>query len=429
MHAQSSLIALALLLAATPALACTGQSVYLEGDFNTGDPGWGKVDERFRVDGAEATLTAKPGTQTARWDTGVTLTDMDACVTIAMPEATADASRAYAGMLFWLTDKNDFYEVVIAPNGLFTVARKVGGKIMPTAPVPWTKSDAIKLGGGEENRLRVTLEGQMVAIHINDTEVARFRGQAPAEPSHVGLVAASAPNGLDSWHLFDLKITNVPGTAPDESDAEKSAETSGEISTGAVAAAPGCASGEVLFVDDFKSHDPTWGPADARLEIAKGQAVIKPIPGTRTFRWNRVFLFDDLDACATVRLSKNSVDPTTSYAGLMFWTENSRNYYQAVLAPNGYFTVARVVDGKVTSPRPVEWTKLDNVEKGAKEKNTLRVAAKGDQVTVFVNGKEAASFKGERPRQPSYVGLLAASAQSKRGDTWTITDFQVTKPE
>ena len=102
MYAHSSLIALALLLAATPALACKGQSVHLEGDFNTGDPGWGKVDERFRVDGKEATLTAKPGTQTARWDTGVTLTDMDACVSIAMPEATTDASRAYAGMLFWL---------------------------------------------------------------------------------------------------------------------------------------------------------------------------------------------------------------------------------------------------------------------------------------------------------------------------------------
>lgn len=427
MSPNSSLIALAFVLAATPALACTGQSVHLEGDFNTGSPGWGQEDGRFRVDGGEATLTAKPGTQTARWDNGITLTDMDVCVTIAMPEATTDASRAYAGMLFWLTDKNNFYEVVVAPNGLFTVARKIDGKILPTAPVPWTKSDAIKLGGGEENTLRVTLEGQMVTIRINDTEVARFRGQAPKKPSYVGLVAASAPEALDSWHMLNLKVTNVAAEPGDDESAK--AESSGDISTGAVAAPPGCANGDVLFADSFETHDPTWGPADARLKISSGRAEIKPIPGTRTFRWNRAFVFDDVDACATVRLAKRSADPTTSYAGLMFWIEDNRNYYQAVLAPNGYFTVARVVDGKVTSTRPVEWTKLDVAETGAKEKNTLRVAAKGDQVKVFVNGKEVADFKGEPPQGPSYIGMLAASAKSKRGDTWTISDFAVTEPE
>lgn len=428
MSPYSSLIALAFVLAAAPALACTGQSVYLEGDFNTGNPGWGQEDGRFRVDGGEATLTARPGTQTARWDNGITLTDLDACVTIAMPEATTDASRAYAGLIFWLTDKDNFYEAVIAPNGLFTVARKIGGKILPIAPVPWTKSDAIKLGGGEENTLRVTLEGQMVTIRINDVEVARFRGQAPREPSYIGLVAASAPDALDSWHMLNLKVTNV-ATDPADDESAKAEESSGDISTGAVVSAPGCADGEVLFADNFKTHDPTWGPAGARLKISSGQAQIKPIPGTRTFRWNRAFVFDDVDACATVRLAKTSADPTTSYAGLMFWVEDNRNYYQAVLAPNGYFTVARVVDGKVTAKRPVEWTKLDVVETGAKEKNTLRVSTKDDQVKIFVNGKEVTSFEGEPPQRPSYIGMLAASAKSKRGDTWTITDFKVTEPE
>ena len=38
-------------------------------------------------------------------------------------------------MLFWVVDKDNFYQAVIAPNGMFTVARKVSGKIVPTAPV------------------------------------------------------------------------------------------------------------------------------------------------------------------------------------------------------------------------------------------------------------------------------------------------------
>ncbi len=423
MHAYS-VIALVLMFAVSPALACTGQSVHLSGDFQTADLRWGPEDASFKVEGAEADFTPQPGTQAARWDTGVTLSNLDACVTVAMPATTAEPSRTYAGLLFWVTDKDNFYQVVIAPNGLFTVARKVRGKIAATSPVPWTKTDALKLGPDEKNTLRVTLEGQMVSIRINDTEVARFRGQAPDGPSHIGLVAASGPGTTDTWRLSDLKVTNV--AAPAESDASTKSE---EISTGAVPASSTCADGKVLFEDGFTSHDPTWGPKDARLKISSGEAVLSPVPGTRTFRWNRVFVFDDVDACATVRLAKPTTDSTTSYAGLMFWVEDNRNYYQAVLAPNGYFTVARVVDGVVGSKRPLDWVKLDNAKTGAKEKNTLRVTTQGDHVTVSVNGKEAGDFKGERPEAPSYIGMLAASAPSKRGDDWSITDFRVTEPQ
>ncbi len=423
MHPYSA-IALVLMLAASPALACTGHSVHLAGDFKTAELGWGPEDASFKVKGPEAEFTPEAGMQTARWDTGVTLTDLDACVTVTLPATTADAARTYAGLLFWLTDRDNFYEIVVAPNGLFTVARKVRGKLAATAPVPWTKTGALKLGPDAKNTLRVTLEGQMVTIRINDTEVARFRGQPPDGPSHVGLVAASAPGTTDTWRLSDLKVTNV---APPEGGA--AAADSKDISTGTVAAAPGCADGKVLFEDRFTSHDPTWGPKDARLKIASGEAVLSPVPGTRTFRWNRAFVFDDVDACATIRLTKPTSDSTSSYAGLMFWVEDNRNYYQAVLAPNGYFTVARVVDGVVQAKRPVDWVKLDAAKTGAKEKNTLRVTAKGDHVAISVNGKEVADFTGEPPKAPSYIGLLAASAPSKRGDDWTITDFKVTEPQ
>jgi len=422
MRAHSA-ITLALMLAASPALACTGQSVHLTGDFKTGDLGWGQEDASFEVAGARASLTPQPGTQTAHWDTAVTLSDLDACVTVAMPAVTADPSRTYAGLLFWLTDRDNFYQAVIAPNGLFTVARKVRGKLVTTTPVPWTKTDAIKLGPDAKNTLRVTLEGQMVTIRINDTEVARFRGQAPENPSHIGLVAASGPGATDTWRLSDLKVTNV--AAPEGSKASAKSE---EISTGTVPSSSACPDGKVLFADGFTSHDPTWGPKDARLKISNGEAVLSPVPGTRTIRWNRVFVFDDADACATIRLAKPTTDSTTSYAGLMFWVEDNRNYYQAVLAPNGYFTVARVVDGVVEAKRPVAWVKLDNAKTGAKEKNTLRVQTKGDHVALFVNGKEVADFKGDPPPTPSYIGMLAASAPSKRGDKWSITDFRVLEP-
>ena len=36
---------------------------------------------------------------------------------------------------------------------------------------------------------------------------------------------------------------------------------------------------------------------------------------------------------------------------------------------------------------------------------------------------------GEPPKAPSYIGMLAASAPSKKGDDWSITDFKVTAPQ
>lgn len=433
------LIALAVLLAATPAIACTGQSVRLSGDFQTGDTGWGPPDAQFQPKGAEAVFIPQVGTQTARWNAGTTLTDLDACVTIAMPESTADATRSYAGMLFWVTDKDNFYEAVISPNGMFTVARKVRGRIVPTAPVIWTPTSALKLGPNEKNTLRVTIEGQMVAVRINDNQVARFRGQPPEEASRIGLVASSAPGATDTWRMTDFKVTDVtpPPTAanaPPAAAANAPAQppqppAAADIATGAVTPAAGCPTGKVLFEDDFKDHDPIWGGKDGQLVIAGGEAVFSPAPGTPTLRWNRAFVFDDVDACASVRLAKETSDPTASYAGLIFWVQDSRNYYEAVIAPNGYFTVARIVEGKPEAKRPVEWTKFDAVNTGAKEKNTLRVTAKGADVQIAINGKPAASFKGEPPRGPSYIGMLAASAASKKGDTWSISDFKVTVPQ
>ena len=428
-------LAMAALLAATPALACTGTTVALSGDFKNGADGWGEADAQFQPQGAAAIFTAQAGTQTARWNAGSALTDLDACVTIAMPSATADASRSYAGMLFWVTDKDNFYQAVISPNGMFTVARKVKGRIVPTPPVNWLQAAALKLAPNDRNTLRVTLEGQRVSVRINDVEVARFRGQPPEGPSHIGLVASSAPAAVDTWHMSDFKVTDIaaptaaaPVAASPTADAGAAAPPA---VTGAVNAPPaaGCGGGKLLFDDAFAEHDANWGMKDSQFAVGGGQAVFTPTPGSPTLRWNRVFVFGDLDACANFKLGKETSDPTASYAGLVFWVEDSRNYYQAVMAPNGYFTVARIVDGKVVAKRPIEWGKVAAIKTGAKETNVLRMTVKGGNVQFAINGQSVGSFTGEPPRWPSYLGMLASSAASRKGDAWSISDLKVTAPQ
>src|SRR4029078_3690756 len=81
------------------------------------------------------------------------------------------------------------------------------------APVGWLQTAALKLGPNEKNTLRVTLEGQTVAVRINDQEGARSRCQAPDAPGSVGLVASSAPAAVDTWQMTDFKVTDVTPSA------------------------------------------------------------------------------------------------------------------------------------------------------------------------------------------------------------------------
>lgn len=419
--------ALALLLLMSPAAACVEAAG--SGEFQMGASTWGEADDQFKTQGSEAIFTPQIGTQTARWNAGLSLNDVDACATFAMPATTADASRSYAGLLFWVTDKDNFYQAVISPNGMFTVARKVAGRIVQTPPVNWTQSAAVKTGPNAKNILRVTAAGQNVVLHINDAEVARFRGQPPEAASHAGIVASSAPFAVDTWRVSDFKaVDGKPASTPAAAEGPSSGE--GEEVTGAIeAASSGCGAGKVLYDKAFAEYDANWGMKDSKFDIADGVATFNPSPGTPALRWNRVFVFADMDACADFTLANNTANATASYAGLVFWVQDSRNYYQAVLAPNGYFTVARIVDGKALPKRPVAWTKLAAAKTGSKQKNTMRVTINGEQVSIAVNGNPAGSFKGEPPRWPSHIGLLAASADSKNGDTWQVGDLKVAAPQ
>jgi hypothetical protein len=224
--------------------------------------------------------------------------------------------------------------------------------------------------------------------------------------------------------MSDLKVAEASAPVTASTDA-----TSGDTGAIEAAASDECGAGRMLFEDRFAGYDPMWGAKDGQVSFGGGQAEFDPTPGTPTLRWNRAFVFNDLDACASVRLAGATVDPTASYAGLLFWVQDSRNYYQAVIAPNGYFTVARIVDGKVVAKRPIAWTKVGAVKTGAKERNMLRVTVKGPEVQVSINGKPAGSFRGDPPVVPSYVGMLAASAETKKGDTWSISDLRVTAPK
>ena len=186
----------------------------------------------------------------------------------------------------------------------------------------------------------------------------------------------------------------------------------------------------MLFDDEFKVHDPMWGAKSAELDIANGQAEFDPAPGTPTLRWNRGFVFGDLDACASVRLAKATTDPTTSYAGVDLLGGGQPQLLSGGDRAQRLFHrgAHRRRQGRRQAPGGMEEGAGDQIP-APRRRTFCASRRRARDVQIAINGKPAASFTAEPPHTPSYIGMLAASAASKNGDTWVISDFKVTAPQ
>ncbi len=190
------------------AIACKGEKVLFEEDFSTFDRTWGDPGENFQMQGGKATAKPPPNQAQWRFNPAFAFDDSDVCLTVTSIE-TSNPAESSAGIMFWAKDRANSYVFAIASNWFYVVQRLVALK-WTTPPIPWTKSDAIAVGQGKPNVLRVTTKGQTVTLFINDTQVTRFRAQAPEGATHIGLYMASGPAKPDTWEFSVLKVTSAP---------------------------------------------------------------------------------------------------------------------------------------------------------------------------------------------------------------------------
>lgn len=187
--------------------------------------------------------------------------------------------------------------------------------------------------------------------------------------------------------------------------------------TGAAAA---CNGQTVLYEDDFTSADPAWGDYDGQ-KIAGGKLTVSPAQYAGYAIQNQTGFFTDFDVCVDV-VQKNS-DPTTGYAGILFWGTDYDNFYTFDVATNGYVRVSRKQNTRWLTP--VAWVTVPGVKAGT-DVNQVRVVVVGNQATLFVNGAQAAAFKGQPPQGGGLIGVYAASPKDSTGiydfDNFKVTD-------
>ena len=189
------------------------------------------------------------------------------------------------------------------------------------------------------------------------------------------------------------------------------------------AGATACQGANVLYSDDFVSADPAWGEYE-KQKIEEGVLRLLPDTNGGFAVQNQTGFFEDFDVC--VDLVQKNEDPTTGYAGILFWGVDYDNFYTLDVATNGYVRVSRKQNQRWLTP--VSWTQTENIIKPGTEVNQLRIVAKGNEATLFVNGKEVKSFKGQPPQGGSLIGVYAASPKESTG-IYDFDNFKVTAVE
>jgi 3-keto-disaccharide hydrolase len=180
--------------------------------------------------------------------------------------------------------------------------------------------------------------------------------------------------------------------------------------------------GEVLFEDDFAVLDPAWSNVTA-ISVENQKLVLKPSLGSRSTSLYQASFFDDMDASLDIQMAEGSNE--NWYAGLVFWATDSDNSYEACIAPEaGSFAVRRWLKGRELYA--VVWRSSDAIKKEPGASNVVRVVTTGPAATMFINGNQVATFKGQPPEGGGFVGVCGSSGKSAY--VWDFSQLSIHKP-
>lgn len=171
---------------------------------------------------------------------------------------------------------------------------------------------------------------------------------------------------------------------------------------GAVTAAQAaaCETGDIVLEDKFSDDTGGWAINPA-VEVKDGKFVFKLPADDMQSDLNVTFNVTDADICSETVWPEG--EGNILGAGLLFWGEDTRSYFQFGILNSGKYWVARRENGKWHTV--VENVASDAIKTKPGESNTLRVKTSGNFVTFYVNGTKLRDLKGRAPKSGWRFGL------------------------
>ena len=179
--------------------------------------------------------------------------------------------------------------------------------------------------------------------------------------------------------------------------------------SGFVEPAPACEGTEVVFEDKFTDDAGGWA-INKDVEVKDGASPSSFRPTTMQSNLNVTFTVEGCrylfrDGVAERRAGMLG-------AGLLFWGEDNRNYFQFGILNNGKFWIARKQDGKWLAPSSrTSIRRAIKMEPGAA--NMLRVKTNGNSATFYINGTKVRDLRGQAPK--GGMALRAVGRQFRQG--------------
>ena len=136
-----------------------------------------------------------------------------------------------------------------------------------------------------------------------------------------------------------------------------------------------CKGSKVLFSDDFKQVDSSWGFDSPDVQVEEGKVKVKPQPDISNLLIYKGILFGDADYCITVRTPNLLSDHDNTMAGPIFWAKDYDNYYMFMITPSGFAELTRKVGGKWIDV--VEWKQDANINAIRARRTSSRSALRG----------------------------------------------------
>jgi hypothetical protein len=187
-------------------------------------------------------------------------------------------------------------------------------------------------------------------------------------------------------------------------------------------------SGQVLFSDNFRSFDPSWGAPNNSVSIASPSAggpalnISAPTNGGY-YLGNAKAYYRNVDVC--VSAGDVATSATNEMGGIVFWITGPNDFYYLVITVGGNIGLMHMVAGKWTGvislhPSPALHT-------GPNVFNQIDLRLFGNQGVVEINGQTLGGFTGDTPPNGSQIGLLI-EASEKGPTTWAFMNFLVMDP-
>lgn len=184
-----------------------------------------------------------------------------------------------------------------------------------------------------------------------------------------------------------------------------------------------CDGNEIIFEDSFEDDAGGWSHKDT-VAVTGGTFVFTLPADDMQSNLNVTFTVENADICTEAVWPQGGDQPILG-AGLLFWGEDNRTYYQFGILNNGRFWIARKQDGAWLGTIAAN---IDTpaIKKSPGASNTLRLKADGNTLTFYINGTKVRKLRGQAPKGGWRFGLSGDNFDKQNEATVLFSNMKVT---